>query len=107
MELLSEIIRGSNDLFGNISWADEDKIRRVLAEELPAKVLADPAYQNAIKNSDKQNARVEHDRVLRHTIVGMVADHSELYKQFEDNPSFKQWLGDMIFNVTYQPTDPG
>jgi len=105
LERLSEIIREFNDLFGNISWADEDKIRRLLFEEIPEKVLADPAYQNAIKNSDRQNARVEHDRVLRQIIASSVADHAELYKHFEEDPSFKQWLGDRIFGVTYQPPD--
>jgi type I restriction enzyme, R subunit len=105
LERLSEIIREFNDLFGNISWADEDKIRRLLFEEIPEKVLADPAYQNAIKNSDRQNARVEHDRVLRQIIANSVADHAELYKHFEDDPAFKQWLGDRIFGVTYQPSD--
>lgn len=105
LERLSEIIREFNDLFGNISWADEDKIRRLLFEEIPEKVLADPAYQNAIRNSDRQNARIEHDRVLKHVIASSVADHAELYRHFEGDPSFKQWLGDRIFGVTYQPPD--
>ena len=30
------------------------------------------------------------------------ADHTELFKQFSDNPSFKKWLGDTIFGATYQ-----
>jgi type I restriction enzyme R subunit len=107
LERLSEIIREFNDLFGNISWADEDKIRRLLFEEIPEKVLADPAYQNAIRNSDRQNARIEHDRVLKHVIASSVADHAELYKHFEGDPSFKQWLGDRIFGVTYQPPGSG
>ena len=24
-----------------------------------------------------------------------------LFKQFQDNPSFKKWLSDLIFNLTY------
>ena len=28
----------------------------------------------------------------------------ELFKQFQDNPSFKKWLSDMVFNMTYEPT---
>jgi type I restriction enzyme R subunit len=105
LERLSEIVREFNDLFGNTTWSDEDKIRRFLFEDIPDKVLADPAYQNAIRNSDRQNARVEHDRVLRQVIAGSVADHSELYSKFEGEPSFKQWLGDRIFDMTYQPPE--
>jgi type I restriction enzyme R subunit len=55
---LSNIIRAFNDQFGNIDWKDADKIRRVIAEEIPAKVAADRSYQNAMKHSDKQNARI-------------------------------------------------
>jgi hypothetical protein len=64
--------------------------------EVSGKVLADPAYQNAMRNS-------EHDRVLKHVIAGSVADHSELYSTFEGEPSFKEWLSDRIFAMTYQP----
>ena len=38
MERLSNIIREFNDRFGNIDWKDQDKIEKVIAEELPAKV---------------------------------------------------------------------
>ena len=32
-----------------------------------------------------------------------MADNMELFKQFQDNTSFKKWLSDMVFNVTYNP----
>lgn len=64
-------------------------------------VAADTAYQNAMKNSDKQNARIEHDRALRDVMVALLADHSELFKQFSDNPGFKKWLTDTNFSTTY------
>ena len=105
LDRLSAIIKAFNDLFGNINWKDGDKIRTVIAEEIPKKVAADPAYQNAIKNSDKQNARIEHDRALSRVMVELLADHTELFKQFSDNPFFKKWLGDTIFGVTYQSAD--
>jgi type I restriction enzyme R subunit len=102
LDQLSNIIKMFNDLFGNIDWKDADKIKKVIAEELPGKVAADAAYQNAMKNSDKQNARIEHDKALGRVMVELIADHTELFKQFSDNPSFKKWLGDTIFNATYQ-----
>ena len=30
-----------------------------------------------------------------------MADNMELFKQFQDNPSFKEWLSDLVFNLTY------
>ena len=38
MDRLSNIITDFNDRFGNIDWKDQDKIEKVIAEELPAKV---------------------------------------------------------------------
>jgi len=101
LDRLSNIIKAFNDQFGNIDWKDADRIRQVIAEEIPGKVAADKAYQNAMKNSDKAAARLEHDRALQKVVIGMLADHTELFKQFSDNPSFKKWLADTIFSVTY------
>jgi len=109
LDRLSNILRTFNEQFGNVDWKDGDKIRQVITEEIPAKVAADTAYQNAMQNSDRQNARIEHDRALQRVIVELLSDHTELFKQFSDNPSFKKWLGDTTFGVTYQQdvTPPG
>ncbi|MCL6590367.1 MAG: hypothetical protein K6U80_10480 [Firmicutes bacterium] len=103
MDRLSNIIRAFNDQFGNIPWQDVDKVHKVITEELAAKVAQDKAYQNAMNQKDKQNARIEHDKALERVIVEMLKDHTELFKQFMDNPSFRRWLADTIFNETYQP----
>ncbi len=96
------IIKTFNELFGNIQWKDEDKIRKVIAEEIPARVAQDKAYQNAQANSDKQNAKLEHDKALNRVVQELLSDHTELFKQFSDNPSFKRWLTDTVFDATYQ-----
>jgi len=106
LDLLSNIIRSFNDLFGNIAWQDTDRIRKLIATDIPNKVAADVAYQNAKKNSDKQNARIEHDKALAGVIVGLMKDDTELFKQFSDNPEFKRWLTDTIFSATYDRATP-
>jgi type I restriction enzyme, R subunit len=103
LDRLSNILKTFNEQFGKIDWKDGDKIRQVIAEEIPAKVSADKAYQNAMKNSDRQNARIEHDKALQGVIVALLSDHAELFKQFSDNPSFRKWLGDSNFLTTYTP----
>lgn len=102
LERLSQIVRSFNDQFGNIEWKDKDKIDQVIAEEIPSKVAADKAYQNAIKNSDRQNARIEHDNALQRILLELISDHTELFKLFSDNLGFKKWLSDTIFQTTYQ-----
>ena len=101
MDRLSRIIGEFNDRFGNIDWKDQDKIEEVIAEELPKKVAENRAYGNAIANSDRQNARVEHDFALETVIMDYVADHVELYRQYSDNDSFRQWLSEIVFAATY------
>jgi type I restriction enzyme R subunit len=105
MDQLSNILKAFNDQFGSIEWKDVDRIRKVIAEEIPAKVAADGAFQNAMKGSDRQNARIEHDKALQRVVAGFLADHTELFKQFQDNHSFRRWLEDSVFAVNYnQPT---
>ena len=97
----SSILKAFNDQFGNVSWTDNDRVRKLVTEEIPAKVSADKAYQNAKKNSDKQNARIEHDKALKRVMTAVLKDDAELYKQFSDNADFRRWLTDMVFAVTY------
>jgi type I restriction enzyme R subunit len=101
LDRLSNIVRDFNDRFGGIEWKDRDKIERVIAEELPARVSQDKAYQNAIENSGRENARLEHDRALERAVTELLSDHTELFKQFSDNPSFQQWLSESSFSMTY------
>lgn len=102
MDLLSSILNDFNDMFGNIDWKEPDNVRRQIIA-IPDMVAKDEKYQNAIKNSDKQNARMESERALQQVIFSVMADNMELFKQFQDNPSFKKWLSDMVFNMTYEP----
>ena len=102
LDRLSNILKTFNDQFGNISWTDTDRVHKLITEEIPAKVSADTAYQNAKQNSDKQNARIEHDKALARVMTAVLKDDTELFKQFSDNPSFRKWLTDTVFAMTYQ-----
>ena len=101
MDSLSSILKDFNSRFGNIDWKDQDKIEKIISEDLPKKVASDKAYRNAMVNSDQQNARIEHDRALQRAVTDLLADHTEFFKQFSDNESFRQWLSEMIFATTY------
>ncbi len=100
LDLLSAILMNFNDLFGNIEWSDADNIRRQIAE-IPEMVAKDEKYQNAMRNSDKQNARFESERALKSVMFNIMADNMELFKQFNDDALFNKWLSDMVFNLTY------
>ena len=107
LDRLSNIIKTFNDQFGNIPWTDADRVHKLITEDIPNRVAADTAYQNAKKNSDKQNARIEHDKALARVMTAVLKDDTELFKQFMDNESFRRWMTDTVFGLTYEGSDLG
>ncbi len=103
MDLLSNIVSEFNDMFGNIEWKDEDNARHQVTEVIPSMVSKDESYQNAMRNSDEEGARLESERALQQVIFSIMADNMEIFKQYQDNPAFRKWLADMVFNMTYNP----
>ncbi|OFZ86045.1 MAG: DEAD/DEAH box helicase [Betaproteobacteria bacterium RBG_16_64_18] len=101
LDRLSNIIKAFNDQFGSIPWTDSDRVHKLITKDIPARVGADTAYQNARQNSDKQNARIEHDKALARVMTAVLKDDTELFKQFSDNEGFKKWLTDTVFGLTY------
>jgi len=101
LDRLSNILKTFNDQFGNVPWEDADRVHRLITEDIPARVAADSAYKNAQKNSDKQNARIEHDKALVRVMTAVMKDDTELFKQFMDNEGFKRWMTDTVFGLTY------
>ena len=101
LDRLSNIIKAFNDQFGGL-FNDPTAVEKRIIEVIPPKVSADPAYQNARQNSDRQNARIEHDKALKRVITAMFKDDAQLFKQFQDNDSFRRWLTDTIFGITYE-----
>jgi type I restriction enzyme R subunit len=102
LDRLSNILKTFNDQFGNIPWSDKDRVQRLITEDIPNRVAADAAYQNAKKYSDKQNARIEHDKALTRVMTAVLKDDAELFKQFMDNEGFRRYVTDTVFGLTYR-----
>jgi type I restriction enzyme R subunit len=81
-------------------------VHKLITEDIPSRVAADTAYQNAKKSSVKQNARIEHDKALGRVMTAVLKDDTELFRQFSDNEGFRRWLTDTIFGLTYEPPAP-
>ncbi len=107
LDRLSNILKAFNDQFGNIPWSDADRVHKLITVDIPNRVAADAAYQNARKNSDKQNARIEHDKALARVMTAVLKDDTELFKQFMDNESFRRWMTDTVFGITYEERRAG
>ena len=103
LDRLSNILRTFNEHFGDVRWEDADRVQQLITETIPARVAADTAFRNARQNSDRQNARIEHDQALLRVMTAVMRDDTELFKQFMDNASFKRWLTDTVFSLAYEP----
>ena len=102
LDRLSNIIREFNDLFGGIQWEDADRVAQLITETIPARVAADTAFRNAQQNSDRENARIEHDKALLRVMTSMMKDDNQLFKQFMDDGGFKRWMTDRVFGLAYE-----
>ena len=101
MDRLSNIVKQFNDQFGSL-FADPKRMEHRITGEIPQKVAADEKYQNAKKNSDRQNAKIEHDKALKRVVTALFKDDAQLFKQFQDNESFRGWFTDTVFGLTYE-----
>ena len=103
LDRLSNILQAFNEHFGDIRWEDADRVRQLIIETIPDRVREDTAFRNAQRNSDPQNARIEHDKALVRVMTAVMRDDTELFKQFMDNASFKRWMTDTVFDLAYEP----
>ena len=67
-------LRTAVSALGNLDDSAEKLTVAAETEEIPEKVAADEAYQAARRNSDEQNARVEHDKALGRVMTGIIND---------------------------------
>lgn len=73
-------------------------MHKLITEDIPNRVAADEAYQNA---------RIEHDQALARVMTAFLKDDTELFRQFMDNELFRRWLTDTVFGITYEETYVG
>jgi type I restriction enzyme R subunit len=98
LDRLSNILKAFNEHFGTL-FSDADRVARRIREDIAPKVAADPAYQNAKKNTPNA-ARIEHDKALAKVMLTLLKDDTQVYKQFVENESFHRFVTDMVFNLT-------
>ena len=102
LEPLSVILKLFNERFEPEEWEDGDRVRDLITKEIPEMVAQDAAYDNARKNSDRANARVEFDNALRRVMISLMKDHTDLFRRYTDDASFQRWMSDAVFGATYE-----
>ncbi|MBL8739339.1 MAG: type I restriction endonuclease subunit R [Planctomycetes bacterium] len=98
MDRLSNILDTFNQQYGTL-FTDADRVGRRIRDDIAPQVAADPAYQNAKKNTPAA-ARLELDKVLERVMLSLLKDDTEVYKQFAENEGFRRQITDLVFRLT-------
>ena len=97
LDSLENIVSTFNDIFGNIEWQDKDNVARQI-KELPAMVMKNEKFKNALKNSDLENIKREYQSALKEVFRIIMIDNMELFGQWTNNSNFSKWLNNLIFD---------
>ncbi len=106
LDRLSNILRAFNEHWAT-DWDDADRVGQLITETIPTRVAADTAFRNARQNSDRENTRIEGDKVLVRVMNSVMKDDAQLFKRFMDDPGFKRWMADTVFGLAYEQAAAG
>jgi type I restriction enzyme, R subunit len=91
LDRLSNILKRFNDHFGDIPWEDADRVREMISETIPARVAEGIAFKNTQANSDKQNAKIEHDKALVRVMTAVVDGPLTTERRCTSSLVIRQW----------------
>jgi type I restriction enzyme R subunit len=104
LDQLSNILKTFNDQFGTL-FSDTDRVAKRIREDIAPKVAADMTYQNARENTP-HTARMAHDQALGKVMQHLLKDDTQVYKQYVENESFRRFIGDMVYQLTNESSQP-
>lgn len=102
LDTLENILSLFNQRFGDIEWSDKDKVRQILTKHLPAEMKANKEIMDAIKHSDKQNAKISSDKKIEELMQQYLFTQTEIYKKFSTDPDFQRRYKEFIFDTLWQ-----
>jgi type I restriction enzyme R subunit len=94
---------------------DTDTIQAAFADYYRTTLLSEETDPNKLHNLTAldgrqvytpNTARLEHDKALTRVMLTLLKDDTEAYKQFVQNESFKRFVSDMVFHMTYHTQAP-
>ena len=74
-------------------------MRQPVGEAIPSRVVEDVAFRNARRNSDEENARIEHGKSQLWVMTSGMKDDAELFKQLMDNAGSTRWMSDTVYEL--------
>lgn len=96
MAKLSDIL----DDFNGINWTNKEEAKRQL-EQMPVRLELDEAYVNAVKNSNKETAEQQFNKSMMMIAVQMLNENTEFTRNYLDNPDFRNFINQRVFQTSY------
>jgi type I restriction enzyme R subunit len=94
---LSNIIKDVNDKFGT-DFTDGD---RVILNDLSRKMAEDEDVTGAIRNNDRNSAKIKFNEKFNNELVEIVNNHFGLYKKLDSNKEAKEHVRNKIFSYIF------
>ena len=99
LDTLENILSAFNQRFGDIDWSDKDKVRQILTKQLPDEMKANKDIMDAVKYSDKQNAKISSDKKLEELMQQYLFSQTEIFKKFTTDKDFQRRYKEFIFDT--------
>jgi len=105
LDTLENILSAFNQRFGDIEWTDKDKVRKILTEQLPAEMKANKEIMDAVKYSDKQNAKISSDKKLEEMMQQYLFSQTEIFKKFTQDKDFQRRYKEFVFDTLVESSN--
>ena len=99
LDTLENILSAFNQRFGDIEWSDKDRVSQILTKHLPDEMKANVDVMDAVKYSDKQNARISSDKKLEELMQRFLFSQTEIFKKFTTDKDFQRRYKEFIFDT--------
>lgn len=98
MEVLSNIVKDFNELFGNIDWKNRDEVQRQI-NELPKRIASSVDFVNAVKNGDRQVAQITFNDDMVAIVAAMLEEKTEFVQTYFNNPDFQNLVNARVYQA--------
>ena len=101
---LAKIIDDFNKRFGG-QFSEEGV--NILAEQIPTLIKAKEEDLKYIYNSDKANAKITSDELVKKIMSDLMFTHTDIFKKFSNDDNFKRRYEAFIFDILWSQKGRG
>ena len=98
LEELANIVREFNERYGSIDFGESDRIGKIF-NEIKENIRKDEKMRDSLNSGDKQNLRIEFDKIFKDEIDLLLQKDFDIYKELNDNKDFAQRISQAIFDM--------